>query len=68
MEVKREHQIVWVWSYRWMRTSMCVLEIEPMSSERAKSAINHCAISPAPVLRFHTVLLRGHTTIKALTG
>lgn len=41
-EAKRGHRIVCNWHYRW------ALEVEPVSSGRAVSALNHWTISPAP--------------------
>ena len=42
------HQISWNWSYRQVWAAIWVLGLEPGSSGRAASALNHWAISPAP--------------------
>lgn len=38
-EVRREPRILWNWSYRWLRPTMCVLGIEPKSCGRMVSAL-----------------------------
>ena len=39
-----------IWSCRQLRATMWVLGIEPGSSARAASAVNHWSISPDPIL------------------
>ena len=47
-EAKKGCQISWEFRQLW--ATMWVLEIEPQSSARGMSALNHCAISPDPPL------------------
>lgn len=46
-EIRREHQMLWNWSCRWVWAAMWVLGIEPRSTGRAASALKHWATSPA---------------------
>lgn len=48
-EVRREYWITSKWSYRRLWVMMWALGIEPWSSTRATSVLNHWAISPSPV-------------------
>lgn len=45
-EVKRGHQISWIWSYGWLWANMWVLGVEYRSSART-SSLNHWDIFPA---------------------
>lgn len=51
----RGHQSPWTWSYRQLQRTICVLGIEPESSAREASALNHQTMSPAPFSRFLTI-------------
>ena len=44
----RGHWSLWNWSYTQLWAAMWLLEIEPGSSRRVASALNHWAISPTP--------------------
>lgn len=45
---QRGYQLSWNRSYRQLWAPMCMLEIEPGSSARAKSIVNHWANPPHP--------------------
>lgn len=47
-EVRRRHQILQNWIYRWLWGVVWVLGLEPASSTRAASPLNCRASSPAP--------------------
>jgi len=51
-----ERWICWNWSYRQLWATMQVLGIEPGSSGRPASALNHWAISPTPRITFFILL------------
>lgn len=45
---RRGHKIPWNWSFRQFWAVVCMFRIEPVSSRRTASTLNHCIISPTP--------------------
>lgn len=41
----------WNWSYRWLYASKCALGTKPRTFTTTTSALNLCAISPAPIVK-----------------
>ena len=46
---RRRHWTPWSWSHRRLGATMWVMGIKVRTSERAVSALNHRAVSPAPL-------------------
>ena len=64
IEARRGCWIPWKWSYKWLCAVTWVLRTEPGSSGRAASALNHWAISPAPLGQISMTFLEQGSTRK----